>query len=450
MSLGITVASCISILSGAFQRILKPLAILPFSSVTVAMASGTGEASRVTANYLKTFFGFCISGAFMVISVKIGVALINGGLIVFNYKSMDITSKLLYITVQNAITPIVISGLVKANHISIEEMHDIERNSKDLDEFRILAKEKISSVRSDGSMKKIAVEQEFIEHLKAENALLNERLYSVMREINQCRMEQQNMLEMSMSNKKASMDYKLEAERLKKESLRNKSELTMAEKKSVIAQEMIRRLNALNDRLISEKAEREGMAGKLQSELDSVKEDYLCKEAENEVLKRQIKLLEQQKADVQMSNLGKHNDASEGEADSYEEDPAFLAQPADRGSLEDGYYEETAIDEEIDELDYSPEDLIPIENRKKEVVRHSNFFSQIVSRYFENKFCKKSQAEQDNLIFIKLMENEFSKDMVYLVKKALNENNSMSRLELYKLIINRADDGDIIRFCSAE
>lgn len=336
------------------------------------------------------------------------------------------------------------------NHISIEEMHDIERNSKDLDEFRILAKEKISSVRSDGTMKKIAVEQEFIEHLKAENALLNERLDSVMREINQCRMEQQNMLEMSMSNKKASMDYKLEAERLKKESLRNKSELTMAEKKSVNAQEMIRQLNALNDRLISEKAEREEMAGKLQSELDSVKEDYLCKEAENEVLKRQIKLLEQQKADVRMSNLGKHNDASEGEADSYEEDPAFLAQPADRGSLENGYYEETAIDEEIDELDYSPEDLIPIENRKKEVVRHSNFFSQIVSRYFENKFCKKSQAEQDNLIFIKLMENEFSKDMVYLVKKALNENNSMSRLELYKLIINRADDGDIIRFCSAE
>lgn len=114
VSLGITVASCISILSSAFQRILKPLAILPFSSVAVAMASGTHEASRVTTSYLKTFFGFCISGAFMVICVKMGVALINGGLIVFDYGSLDITSKLLYITVQNAITPIVISGLVKA------------------------------------------------------------------------------------------------------------------------------------------------------------------------------------------------------------------------------------------------------------------------------------------------------------------------------------------------
>lgn len=114
VSLGITVASCISILSSAFQRILKPLAILPFSSVAVAMASGTQEATRITTSYLKTFFGFCISGAFMVICIKMGVALINGGLIVFDYGSLDITSKLLYITVQNAITPIVISGLIKA------------------------------------------------------------------------------------------------------------------------------------------------------------------------------------------------------------------------------------------------------------------------------------------------------------------------------------------------
>ena len=114
MTLGITVASCVSILSSAFQRILKPLAILPFSSITVAMASGSNEASRVTTSYMKTFFGFCISGAFMVICVKLGVALINGGLIVFDYGSLDITSKLLFITVQNAITPIVISGMVKS------------------------------------------------------------------------------------------------------------------------------------------------------------------------------------------------------------------------------------------------------------------------------------------------------------------------------------------------
>ena len=45
------------------------------------MASGSHEAERVATSYLKTFFGLCLSGAFMVVSVKLGVALANGGFI---------------------------------------------------------------------------------------------------------------------------------------------------------------------------------------------------------------------------------------------------------------------------------------------------------------------------------------------------------------------------------
>lgn len=112
-TLVIIIASAISIISCGFQRILKPLVIMPFSSVTVAMATGSGEASRVTTHYIKTFFGLCIAGAFMVICVNLGVALSNG-LIVFDYASLSTFEKVLFISVQNAITPIVISGLVKS------------------------------------------------------------------------------------------------------------------------------------------------------------------------------------------------------------------------------------------------------------------------------------------------------------------------------------------------
>ena len=87
-TLVIIIASAISIISCGFQRILKPLVIMPFSSVTVAMATGSGEASRVTTQYIKTFFGLCIAGAFMVICVNLGVALSNG-LIVFDYASLS-------------------------------------------------------------------------------------------------------------------------------------------------------------------------------------------------------------------------------------------------------------------------------------------------------------------------------------------------------------------------
>lgn len=122
ISLCIIVASCVNILSSAFQRIIKPLAILPFASITVAMASGTHEAGRVTTNYVKTFFGFCISGAFMVICVKLGVALTNGGLIAFDFASMETTQKMLAICVQNMITPIVIAGLVKGTDSMISRI----------------------------------------------------------------------------------------------------------------------------------------------------------------------------------------------------------------------------------------------------------------------------------------------------------------------------------------
>ena len=111
-TLVIIVASSISILSSAFQRIIKPLAIMPFSSITVAMGSGGHESQRVMSQYLKTFFGFCISGAFMVVCVKLGVAL-TSGLVAFDLTSLTLHEKVLYISVQNAITPIVIAGLIK-------------------------------------------------------------------------------------------------------------------------------------------------------------------------------------------------------------------------------------------------------------------------------------------------------------------------------------------------
>lgn len=113
ITLAIIVASAISIISSAYQRIIKPLAILPFSSIAVAMASGTNETNRIAVGYIKTFFGFCISGAFMVIAVKLGVALTDG-MVAFDLDTLTLHEKVLYISIQNMVTPIVIAGLVKS------------------------------------------------------------------------------------------------------------------------------------------------------------------------------------------------------------------------------------------------------------------------------------------------------------------------------------------------
>lgn len=115
-SMGVCIITSLSILNSAFQRILKPLIMIPFSTITVSMAAGTSEEGRSTWNYIKMFFGLCLSGAVMVICIKLGVALANGmvGTMITN----DITGEsmffqIIFISVKNMLIPVMISGLVK-------------------------------------------------------------------------------------------------------------------------------------------------------------------------------------------------------------------------------------------------------------------------------------------------------------------------------------------------
>ena len=117
----IMVASCMSIISCAFQRILKPLIILPFAGIAVAMGAGGHDISRSLFQYMKTFFGFCISGAVMIIAIKLGVRLCTN-LVNINLAGTSDIYKCIMITVQSAITPIVISGLVKGSDSMIARM----------------------------------------------------------------------------------------------------------------------------------------------------------------------------------------------------------------------------------------------------------------------------------------------------------------------------------------
>ena len=117
----IMVASCISIISSGFQRILRPLIILPFAGIAIAMGAGGHDISRSLLQYIKTFFGFCISGALMVICVKTGVTLCTT-LVNFTLAGSSDIYKVILITVQSAITPIVISGLVKGTDSIVQRM----------------------------------------------------------------------------------------------------------------------------------------------------------------------------------------------------------------------------------------------------------------------------------------------------------------------------------------
>lgn len=119
---GVIIGASFSIVSCSFQRIIKPLVVLPFSSIAVAMGSGSNhDTNRIMVSYLKTFFGFCISGAFMVVCVKLGASL-SDGLVAFDMNSLGDLERVIFISVQNAVTPLVIAGLVKGADSMIAKM----------------------------------------------------------------------------------------------------------------------------------------------------------------------------------------------------------------------------------------------------------------------------------------------------------------------------------------
>ena len=117
----VMVASCISIISSAFQRIIKPLIVMPFAGIAVAMGAGGPEVGRSMVQFLKTFFGFCISGAMMIVIIKCGCSLCTNMVSSGLAGSTDIENVIM-MTVQAAITPIVIAGLVKGTDAVIQRM----------------------------------------------------------------------------------------------------------------------------------------------------------------------------------------------------------------------------------------------------------------------------------------------------------------------------------------
>lgn len=117
----IMVASSLSIISSAFQRILRPLIMLPFAGIAVALGAGGHDIGHSFLQYMKTFFGFLISGAMMIVIIKCGCTLCT------NMMSSALTGngdimKAVMITVQAAITPIVIAGLVRGTDQVIGRM----------------------------------------------------------------------------------------------------------------------------------------------------------------------------------------------------------------------------------------------------------------------------------------------------------------------------------------
>lgn len=347
--------------------------------------------------------------------------------------------------------------------IEVAQLYSCEKNSSDYEKFVELVDKEIQSRqvvdKEDPPIEETpntnTAAEEYIKHLVKENDTLNRRLDNAVNELNHIRDEKNDMVEQSISNKHTLMNYKLENERIKKESERTEIAHTILQRKYKAQAEMVEQLSSINDALMKEKSKLQAENKDLEIRYEKILQECTIYTDTIHGLKIQINALQSQVLERKSSgdsNFGTFESIPTQVLEEPEYGKDFVVEDSVNDSqiseLEDmeiageyGEYEEAEV------LDYNPEDLIEIKADKNSIRRHSNFFVNLVARHFEKKFANKSIAEQDNLIFIKLMENDYTQETVRAVKSAMRNKQNLIRLDLYKMVVNRADDDEVLEYC---
>ena len=288
---------------------------------------------------------------------------------------------------------------------------------------------------------------EYIQHLIEENNMLNNRLDKALNDLDSVRTEQKSMLEKSVSDKQVLINCKSENEQLRKEIRKLNLSVEIAKKKYASQSSMIEQLSGINDILT---AENETI--QKQTEELSLKYQRLLQESTMNtdiITDLNIKISELQSQLKESLIPQESMDQVQTDYSAIEQQPEYGYDFDVENEITESFPPESEFDPEPEELDYDPSDLIEIKNNKNEVKKYSNFFMNFIARHFEKKFANKSIAEQDNLIFIKLMENDYEQDTVRAVKSAMKNNQELSRVDLYRLVTGRKSDNEICSFCTA-
>ena len=348
--------------------------------------------------------------------------------------------------------------------IKVEKLYSFEKQSDNIERFEelvqkevedILAAEKKDPELQIGfSMHKEFAQNEYLHHLIKENDMLNKRLDTTLCELNNIRSEQKSLLEKSVSDKHALENGKHEYEQLRQEADRYRFSAEMAKRKYESQADMIDQLSSINDELADEnetlQRKTEELSIKYQEVLleSSVHTDIINDlNVKIKDLQRQLEVSSMNKVPIRVPDGSDIMKDRTGQPQYGRDFVVDDNAEADEMPVMENEYDVSEALEESEELDYNPADLIEIKDNKMEVKKHSNIFMDLITRHFEKKFVHKSIAEQDNLIFIKLMENDYKQETVRAVKSVMKNNQELSRLDLYKLVTNQKSDDDILVFC---
>ena len=259
----------------------------------------------------------------------------------------------------------------------------------------------------------------------------------------------QSTYKVVLGNKEQEEAFKLEIEALKKSNALKDRYILHEKTRNTELISKIQEMEDAYDTLLEEVAD-------LKKELETALEDSKRSHGEQ---------LELPKDQVHVSEVGTDN----SEEDFYfdDEDERAWSDALDSLKYDEDYtevsfaYDETedavetdmqgnmekAAQQEMDAYDYT--DVAEIVPDKETVKRKCNWFFGNFFNHSKNNFLKKSRKEQENLIFIKMMEAHLPIDSQKAVRKALtNSGGELPCFELYKLICKKPTNDELMSFLS--
>ncbi len=114
-----------TIVMSTIQRIVKPLAMLPFSTIIVGMGACSGDGERAISNFVKKLIQHCLSGVFIILALKMGSLLARMDLFDVGSKWAIGEKNILwaFAGILNVNLPVILTtGLVKSSETFMEKV----------------------------------------------------------------------------------------------------------------------------------------------------------------------------------------------------------------------------------------------------------------------------------------------------------------------------------------
>lgn len=309
-----------------------------------------------------------------------------------------------------------------------------------------------------------ADEKSFIGHLKAENSELKVQLASIFEELKYANHELTKANETVFAVKSELHKYETENKKLKTENHGMSVAHVLLEKKFEQEQIVNAQLEKVNNYLQNNVESGPSVSDKVQVEFDKIQVEneelrLRVNEMEITILKLEEQLIEKDSLieslqtnisdyelrihdyEAQAYSLTYAMDGPGGGVDYFTEEELYVSDPV----ISEPRLEHVMVEEQIG-VD-STEELIDIKDNSTRVVEHTNIFANIFLNHQKKKFLKKSDAEQQNMIFLKMMELNFSKNLVQTIKDTM-KNTSVSKADIYFLISKPCSEEEIIKFCA--